>query len=198
VAEAVEYRTGRPRDGSIDQRALAAARDLLIEAGYAGTTVQAVARQAGVHASAIYRRWPSRLDLVRDAAFADFPPGRVRPTGDLRRDLRRFVRAYVKTFAQPVVQAAMPGLMSEQSGLRTSSGWAQLSVRPHFRELLAAAPPRAVDPEVDPDVVFDLVLGAVLARVVVPGDVRRAPSIDATVDLVLRAIEPRGRSRRRR
>ncbi|HET6950830.1 MAG TPA: TetR/AcrR family transcriptional regulator [Acidimicrobiales bacterium] len=184
---------GRPRDTTIDARALAATRELLVEAGLDGTTVQAVALRSGLHASAIYRRWPTRLDLVHDAAFADLPPGRVRPTGLLRDDLRRFLTAYVETFQDPVVRAAAPSLIADAARGRTERAprtWAHLSVRPQFREILAAAPAEDVDPGIDPDEVFDLVLGAVLVRIVVPTDVRRPTPIDATVDLLVRALRP--------
>lgn len=193
MTEQAPGRTGRPRDATIDARALAAARELLVEEGFAGTTVQAVAQRSGVHASAIYRRWASRLDLIVDAAFGDLPPGRIRPTGDLRRDLRRFLRAYVATFEAPVARAAMPGLLAAASldpGSRPPRALEHLSVRPQFRDILAAAPPGAVDGTVDPDDVFDLVLGAVLVHLVVPRDVRRPPPIEQTADLLFRLVTP--------
>jgi AcrR family transcriptional regulator len=184
-------RAGRPRDTSLDARALEAARQLLVEEGFAATTIQAVASRSRVHASAIYRRWPSRLELIEDAVFADLAPGRVSPTGDLRRDLQRFLGAYVSTFEAPVVRAAMPGLLASNPQLgrpRSHEAWTRLSVRPQFRDILDAAPPRGVDPGVDPDDVFDLLLGAVLVRVMVPEEVRRPPPIERTVDLVLRLL----------
>lgn len=171
-----------------------ATRQLLVDEGFAATTVQKIAERSGVHASAIYRRWPGRLDLIEDAVFSELPPGRVRPTGDLRRDLRRFLRAYVTAFESPLMSAAMPGLLvANQAGprARRPEEWLRLSVRPQFRDLLAAAPPREVDPDVDPDDVFDLLLGAVLARMAIPQGARRRPPIDRTVELLLRALAPR-------
>jgi AcrR family transcriptional regulator len=191
TAKPVTGRTGRPRDASIDARALDAARQLLIEEGFAATTIQAIAERSGVHASAIYRRWPSRLELIEDAVFAGLPSNRVPPTGDLRHDLQRFLHAYVTTFGSPAVRAAMPGLLtSNRSDRPTPEAWLRLSVRPHFRELVLAAPPDTVDPNVDPDDVFDLLLGAVLVRTLVPEEIRRRPPIERTVDLLLRALAP--------
>ena len=184
-------RTGRPRDASIDARALDAARSLLVEEGFSATTIQAVAERSGVHASALYRRWPSRLELIEEAAFGDPAPGRVRPTGDLGRDLRRFLRAYVATFEAPVARAAVRGLLDSDRPAgrpRSREAWARLSVRPQFRDILAAAPPGAVDPAIDPDDAFELVLGAVLVRVMVPEDARPRPPIGHTVDLLVRLL----------
>lgn len=62
-------RSGRPRDNRIDERALTATRELLVERGFEATTIQAVAERASVHASAIYRRWPSRIELIEEATF---------------------------------------------------------------------------------------------------------------------------------
>jgi AcrR family transcriptional regulator len=189
--ETASRRTGRPRDTSIDARALEATRHLLVEEGFAATTIQAVADRSGVHASAIYRRWPSRIELIEEAAFAGLPSKRVRPTGDLARDLRRFLRAYVATFESPAVRAAMPGLLAtSRSVSRAPEAWRRLSVRPQFGQILAAAPPGAVDPDVDLDDVFDLLLGAVLVRVVVPPEARTRPPTERTVALLLRALAP--------
>ena len=77
---------GRPRDAGLSERALAAARELLTESGFEATTIQAVAARSGVHASAIYRRWPSRIELIEEAVFPGLSPLSVQPTGDLRTD----------------------------------------------------------------------------------------------------------------
>jgi AcrR family transcriptional regulator len=94
-------RSGRPRNTAINERALVATRQLLVEDGFAATTIQAVAERSGVHASAIYRRWPSRIELIEEATFPGLRPLSVRPTGDLGRDLRRFIRAYLAAFSEP-------------------------------------------------------------------------------------------------
>jgi AcrR family transcriptional regulator len=197
MTSAVGPRRGRPRDVSIDNRALEATRRLLIEEGHAATTIQRIAERSGVHASAIYRRWPSRRELIQDAAYAEFPPGSVRPTGDLRRDLRRFLRAYVEGFDSPIVRAAMPALLADSPSeplARAPEAWLRLSMRPQFRDILGAAPPHVVDPEVDADDVFDLLLGAVLVQLFVPEEARRRPPIGRTVDLLVRLLAPKERS----
>ena len=61
---------GRPRNREIDAIVLETTRQLLGEAGFAATTVQEISRRSGVHPPAIYRRWPSRLALIEDAAFS--------------------------------------------------------------------------------------------------------------------------------
>ena len=74
---------GRPRDPTIDARVLAATAELLATEGFSAATVQEIARRAGVPSSAIYRRWPSRVELIEDAVYPGPGPVAFEPTGDL-------------------------------------------------------------------------------------------------------------------
>jgi len=185
---------GRPRDDTMDARARAATVELLGEVGFEGTTIQAVASRSAVHASALYRRWPSRMELIEDAIFPGLEPAAVRPTGDLRRDLRRFVRAYVAVLGTPVARAAVPGLLTHYQGTgptRRSDEWLPVSARPQFQDILCAAPDGAVDPTIDPDDVFDVLLSAILGRTLVPSISRRNRPVERLVEMVLRLVEVR-------
>ena len=64
-----------------------AARALLAEKGFAGTTVEAIATRAGVGKATIYRRWPTREALLLAVTTADLPEIPTPDTGDLRQDL---------------------------------------------------------------------------------------------------------------
>ena len=103
---------GRPRDPALDRAILAAARRLLIEHGYHGMSLQGVARQAGVHMPAIYRRWRTKADLIISVVFPDELEPLELP-GDLRGDVRVFVESSLREFADPATRAATPGLMGE-------------------------------------------------------------------------------------
>ncbi|MDT3446141.1 MULTISPECIES: TetR/AcrR family transcriptional regulator [unclassified Pseudofrankia] len=186
-------RRGRPRDVSIDIRVLDAARQLLVEQGFEATTVQAIAERSAVHASAIYRRWPSRVEIIEQAVFPGLSPVTVRPTGDLRRDLRRFVRAYASTMAGPAARAAVPGLLAvyQVAGrANAAETWFAVSARPQFLDVLRAAPPGSVDPAADPDDVFDTLLGCVLARTLIPTVAQRDRPLERLVDICLRLLQP--------
>ena len=104
---------GRPRDRRIDGAVLAATRDLLVSQGYSGLSLAAVATQAGTTTPAIYRRWPTKAHLVHEAAFpADLAAGEE-STGDVRSDVEVLVRAAAVLFSDPVVRAALPGLIGD-------------------------------------------------------------------------------------
>jgi AcrR family transcriptional regulator len=186
-------RPGRPPDRRINDRALAATRELLVVRGFDATTIQAVAEHSGIHASAIYRRWPSRIELIEEATFPGLSPLSVQPTGDLRRDLRRFIRAYLAAFSAPAARAAAAGLFAhhQTSGRsRPPEMYLRVSARPQFRDILRAAPPGSVDPAVDPDDVFDMLLGAVLTRTLLSTVTARNRPVERTVDMILRMLRP--------
>ncbi|MCU1463869.1 MAG: transcriptional regulator, TetR family [Acidimicrobiales bacterium] len=81
-------RSGRPRDPSRDEAILAAALAIFAEEGYAGVSIEGVAARAGVGKATIYRRYPTKAQLMVEAVragacFTDHLPD----TGDVRADL---------------------------------------------------------------------------------------------------------------
>ena len=74
---------------------------LLEQVGFADTTVQAVARHAGVGVPAVYRRWRNRIELIESAIFHSFKDTTIDPSHDLARQLQRFVDLYTARFATP-------------------------------------------------------------------------------------------------
>lgn len=63
----VSSSVGRKRDHSLDARILEAALDILAEAGFDSMTMDMVSARAGTGKTTVYRRWPSKAELVRDA-----------------------------------------------------------------------------------------------------------------------------------
>lgn len=61
---------GRPRKEGADEEILAGARALLAEVGYATLTVDAVAERVGVAKTTVYRRWPTKRELIAAALTA--------------------------------------------------------------------------------------------------------------------------------
>ena len=190
MAEPSDRKPGRPRDPTIDQRVLDATRELLAENGLDATTVQSIAARSGVHASAIYRRWSNRIDILEEAVFPGPAAFHMEPTGDLDKDLRRFIRAYIGVFTAPAARAAIPGLLAnyEHSAGESRGRWLAVSARPQFVDILDHAPAGTVAAGIDPDDVFDILLGAILARSLVPTVVARNRPVERLVELVTRMI----------
>jgi len=96
VSAAPVTRLGRKRDHTRDPEILDAALDVLAESGFDGMTIDMVAARAKAGKATIYRRWPSKADLVLDAVACmkageiDFE--RLPDTGTLRGDLVAMIR----------------------------------------------------------------------------------------------------------
>src|SRR6201986_1790848 len=80
-----------------------ATRELLLERGFDGLTIEAVAARAGVGKQTIYRWWPSRPALVADVMLedADRILASVDHTDDLSADLVAWVRKLTTTLTKP-------------------------------------------------------------------------------------------------
>ncbi|OBI87605.1 TetR/AcrR family transcriptional regulator [Mycobacterium sp. 1245805.9] len=80
-----------------------ATRELLLERGFDGLTIEAVAARAGVGKQTIYRWWPSRPALVADVMLEDADKilASVDHTEDLASDLVAWVRKLAATLTAP-------------------------------------------------------------------------------------------------
>ncbi|WP_336633490.1 MULTISPECIES: TetR/AcrR family transcriptional regulator [unclassified Microbacterium] len=110
-------RLGRKRDHSRDPEILAAALDILAEKGYERMTVDMVATRARAGKATLYRRWPSKAELVIDAVacMKSTHPADLPDTGSLRGDLVANIKApAVKDGERKLrIMAGMVSLMSE-------------------------------------------------------------------------------------
>ncbi|MBM3082265.1 TetR/AcrR family transcriptional regulator [Chelatococcus daeguensis] len=85
---------GARRNPASEAAVIAAARSLLQEKGYAGFSIDEVARRAGAGKPTIYRWWPTKADLFIAIYQADKAAAIAMPdTGSLARDLRTLVNA---------------------------------------------------------------------------------------------------------
>lgn len=93
LAATERAKPGRQRSEAADQAILGATLDLLGEDGYASLTMAAVIAKAGVSSATLYRRWPTKQDLVA-AALATLHAEIVDiDTGSLRTDVVAMVQA---------------------------------------------------------------------------------------------------------
>lgn len=165
---------GRPRDARLDRALLDATCALLAEHGYAGTTIDAVAKRAGTTKPALYRRHRNRAELVIGALVDRFGDDPTHDTGSLRGDLTALQRHQVKLFGDPVLQGAVGGLLDE---LATSSTAASVFVerflapRRAATALLLERAGRRGEIEMcdDPEWICDLITGPLLMRALLPG-----------------------------
>lgn len=90
-APAQPGRPGRKRDHTRDEALLEAALDVLAEVGFGALTIDAVATRAKAGKNTVYRRWPSKHELVLEAIerlrHSQLDAGQLPDTGTLRGDL---------------------------------------------------------------------------------------------------------------
>lgn len=107
---------GRPPDLAKRRAVVDATLAVLAEVGYAGLTLDEVARRAGSTRVFIYRVWDSKPGLVADALFGTADDLVVADTGSTRDDLRDLIRQLVVTMSDPAYVNGVPGLTVELLG----------------------------------------------------------------------------------
>ncbi|QMU72496.1 TetR/AcrR family transcriptional regulator [Streptacidiphilus sp. P02-A3a] len=175
-------RKGRPRNADADEAILAATRTVLAEQGWGGLTMGDVAARAGVAKTTLYRRWPSKNELVVSAVAVLFDELEMADLGSLQADIEAVVQQFADLLAQPESRSALLALFAEA----TRDPALRLRVREAItdpqkqlvRQGRAAAQARGELPpdenpaqaRADVDVIFDTIAGAVEHRMLVTGE----------------------------
>ena len=106
-------RKPRRRGLALDEAIHQATMDELKEVGYGQLTMERVAARAHASKASLYRRWPSRAELVVDALRHHMPDyGPTPDTGDLRDDLLTLFRKIAANLAGPLGEAGR-GLIAD-------------------------------------------------------------------------------------
>ncbi len=187
-----ERRPGRPRSTAADEAILDAATDAFIELGWDGLTIEGVAASAGVGKTTIYRRYPSRLDLLLAAARRLSEEKDQAPdTGSLRGDLVASVESFLRMLADSRSGRAIP-VMVAATARNPELATAYTEFMAERRAASAVPIERAIqrgDLPVDVDVplLLDLLVAPVFYRAFVTREPVDSTFIASLVDTVLRA-----------
>ncbi|MBE1546063.1 AcrR family transcriptional regulator [Mycobacterium sp. OAS707] len=105
---------GRPQDTAVTAAILDAVMADLAEHGFRGLTMDAVARRAGVGKSAIYRRWPSKVEMTADALRTlSVVVAPVPDTGSLDGDLLALLTEVRSWLDDSRIRRVYPDLLAE-------------------------------------------------------------------------------------
>lgn len=169
------HRLGRKRDHTRDPEILQAALDVLAESGYDAMSMDVVAARAKAGKATLYRRWPSKAELVLDAVSC-MKQGQSRiddlpDTGTLRGDLVALIRPHSMEDAERKsrVMGAVVSMLSRDPDLADAVNEAITEPRARLnRYLIERAIERGeVAPGVDVDTVAHISPSMVAYRTLV-------------------------------
>ena len=163
-------RPGARKDPEADRLILETTHRLLREEGYDRLTIDAVAREAGVARTTVYRRYKDKADLVSAAIETLRTPVKRAATGDARRDLIAHLDSVRRNYG---VSLAGTLLMEEPYNPRLLELFRERMVTPQ-RRIVAETIQEGIDrgqirPDVNVEGVLDLLLGAFFAAVFASG-----------------------------
>jgi AcrR family transcriptional regulator len=162
---------GRPRSEAARRAILIAALELVAEVGYARLTIEGIAARAGVGKQTIYRWWPTKGDILLEAAAVKAElhvP--VTDHGSYEADLRAFLKASYKLANHPQLGDLLRAIIAEaqinpEFGARFRADFLQ-----RRRDALAVITDRALErgdlpDRPDPVTIADIVFGTIWYRV---------------------------------
>lgn len=166
-------RRGRPRDPSVDQAILDAARSVVAAKGFNGTSMDEIARRAGVGKDTLYRRWKCKEDLVlrllTRMSEENVPAPKME---DPRYGLFVFLQNIRKVNLDTEAGLIIAGIVSASARNKRLAEVFQDFWR--GRRKLAAAPVREIAPSDTTDeeleVILDHILGPFYYRLLLTGD----------------------------
>jgi AcrR family transcriptional regulator len=184
---------GRPRHPDTDLAILAATFRQLVEVGYGGLSVEAVASAAGVAKTTIYRRYPTKRDLVIAALQVEVPMPELSATGDVRTSLRAAVHTVVHRMVDSGALRILGSLLVEASREPELLALFRERLLQPRRILIADLLRTGIErgelrPDLDPMVVTEMLAGATIAHHAILGLPLSDDWIDALVDHIWAAI----------
>lgn len=187
-------RPGRPRSARAHAAILDAAVSLFIEGGSEEMSVEAVALKAGVGKATIYRRWPSKAELLIEAIEHVFAEPPTPDTGSVRDDLVLIGRDLHMLMTSRLTGGVFPPMAAEVArGSRLGRLYGERVIGPR-RAILEQALRRGIDRgelsgEFDLELAIDLLVGAFLLRRLTHRLKRSDSELpDRAVDIVLTGV----------
>ncbi|WP_448322313.1 TetR/AcrR family transcriptional regulator [Streptomyces sp. CO7] len=186
---------GRPRQEHVTRAVLDAVVELVAESGMGALTMDAVATRAGVGKPAIYRRWPTKQELLIAAAESRIGPLAVPDMGDFRAELRAVLTARMRAYRQPGVArlvAAVIGAAAEAGAEPAAYRAYTERVMRETRQVLERGVARGdVRPDVDVSDATTLVAASLVFRMVGEQRMPDQSLVESMVDLIARAVAAR-------
>lgn len=183
------------RGDAVVQKVLAATREELAKVGYRALRVEDVAARADVHKTTVYRRWPTKRELVHESMLALVDDKAPPPdTGSLRGDLleasRQLTQFMMSVSGQGVMRMVMaevtdPDVLHICNAIRSEKEKAD-------RSMVERAVARGeLREDVDPDVLRGMLFGPIHHRFFILNQRVDDLFLARLVDTVLLGASPR-------
>ncbi len=198
-AGGAQRRTGRPREARADRAILEATLELIAERGVHEFRTEDVAARAGVGKGAIYRRYPSKDDLVTAAVAVLVDEEIVVPdTGSTRSDLLALMREAVELYRGSLAARLMPNLVGAMAQRPELAAAVRDGFLTRRRGALTEVLRRGIErgdlrDDLDIELAVDVLGGPLFYRLLITGgpiDERLAVGV---AELILRGFAPDGR-----
>jgi AcrR family transcriptional regulator len=181
---------GRPRHPDVDAAILTATLALLGEAGYAGLSIAAVARRAGVGKPTIYRRWAQKSELVVEAMSSQMPGETGVRIGSVAEQLLDYATRLSVTLTRTPLGRVLPGLVAEMATDPQLAASYRARIIEPTRQLWREAVQRGITtgellPDTDVEFVLDALAGPLYLRVLITGAPADPDAPRLAVQLVL-------------
>ncbi len=172
---------------------LTAARQELAKVGYRALRIEDVALRAGVNKTTVYRRWPTKAELVRDALEDGAQEMCAVPdTGSLRADLLEMGRMFTKLTGSTEGESLMRMMVGEGADPEVAD--LKKALRKTHEAMPNAMLARAVSrgelaPDVDHTVLLDAFVGAIHHRMFLMTEKVTEAFLVSLVDLLLKGAQ---------
>ncbi len=190
---------GRPRSEASRQSILRSTLKLLQQdGGFPDLSIEAIAADANVGKTTVYRWWPTKAALVADAFLASAQEELQFPnTGSVQKDMSLQMRRLIRVFRSErgkVVAALLAGGQSDPELLDAFRERFLWPKRRHAYQTLQRGIDRGELPaDSDKDLILDALYGPIYMRFLIRHDKLHEAFADEICGVVLKGLTPRAR-----
>lgn len=189
-----QQKTGRPRSEKSHQAILNTAKEMLIKNGLHGMSIEAVASQAGVGKTTIYRRWKTKEDLIAEVLENINNNVEIPDTGSTYEDLLSFTDHMTRSvdsiygISLPPVVKIMTGIIENPQLMDVYRRHFILPRRNAFLSILERGKRRGeIRQEADSDTIVEMIVGAYFySSIIFPKETSH--SLHETITTIMKGI----------
>ncbi len=191
---------GRPRSEESRQSILSSTLKLLKQSGFPELSIEAIAADANVGKTTVYRWWPTKAALVADAFSASADDElRFPDTGSVQTDMTLQMRRLIRIFRSKrgkVVAALLAGGQSDRElieAFRDRFLWPRR--RQAYKTLQRGIDRGEIPADSDLDLILDSLYGPIYMRFLIRHDRLEESFADELCELVLDGLKRRAATR---